>query len=184
MASGLLRRIALGLAMGAALCALRGHCSKCTGGHCPLTAHPLRGAVFGAVIGLLLSVTSRSGPPIQPRPEDSAVLAIDGQAAFQRQVREADQPVMVDFYSDGCPPCRALAPLVEELAEEYRGRARVCKVNLDRQSSMARPFEIQGIPAVLFFRDGREVQRLVGLRQKEEYTAVLEDLLAETQAGG
>jgi thioredoxin 1 len=85
--------------------------------------------------------------------------------------------VLVDFYSNSCPPCRQLAPTVEQLAEEYEGRAVVCKVNVEKAQALARQYGIQGIPAVLFFKQGQETQRLVGLRPKSAYEQVLDRLV-------
>jgi thioredoxin len=83
----------------------------------------------------------------------------------------------VDFYSNSCPPCRQLAPTIEILAEEYLGRAVVYKVNVARVPDLARRYGIQGIPAVLFFTGGKEVQRLIGLQPRSSYTDVFDKLI-------
>jgi len=83
----------------------------------------------------------------------------------------------VDFYSDSCPPCRRLAPTIEELAREYEGRAVVVKVNVVNVPDLARRYGIQGIPAVLFFVGGEPVSRMVGLQSKDAYTKVLDGLV-------
>ena len=104
-------------------------------------------------------------------------MHIDNVADFERHVLNATAPVLVDFYSNSCPPCRKLAPTVEELAEEYEGRAVVCKINVEKAQPLARQYGIQAIPAVVFFRQGQETQRLVGLKPKSAYAQVLDELI-------
>ena len=103
-------------------------------------------------------------------------MQIDNGTDFERYVLKAERPVLVDFYSDSCPPCRKLAPTIEILAEEYDGRAVVCKINVEQVPDVARQYGIQGIPAVLFFSGGQEVQRLVRLQPRDVYTEVLDKL--------
>ena len=109
--------------------------------------------------------------------DDSAIIHIDNVADFERLVLNANAPVLVDFYSNSCPPCRMLAPTVEQLAEEHEGRAVVCKVNVDMARPLARQHGIQAVPAVLFFKQGRETERLVGLKPKSAYAHVLDRLI-------
>jgi thioredoxin 1 len=187
-------QLVVGLLIGGSLGALMGYFGKCTTGACPLTANPWRGGFVGAAIGGLFAFSagcsSRSGERIAS-PVSAAVdsAAASGQAgplhlgsaeAFERVVLKADRPVLVDFYADWCSPCRMLAPTIEKLAKEYQGRVIVCKVNVDNLSSIAGQYGIQGIPAVLVFDKGKEVQRLVGLRSASEYTKVLDRLLGHT----
>ena len=82
--------------------------------------------------------------------------------SFQRTIAESDLPVLVDFYADWCAPCKMMAPLVDELAARYQGRAMVAKVNTDRAQRVAESFGIRGIPTTIVFRDGKEVAREVG----------------------
>ena len=94
---------------------------------------------------------------------------------FEREVLSADKPVLVDFYADWCRPCRQLAPTIGQLAAQYEGRAVVSKVNVDRHPELAGRYGIQGIPAILFFKDGQEVQRLVGVHPASTYASVLDE---------
>ena len=107
---------------------------------------------------------------------ESAALNVDSTEDFERFVLSAEHPVLVDFYSNSCPPCRRLAPTIEELATEYQDRAVVCKVNVDRARELAGRYGIQGIPAVLFFVDGEPIRRLVGLQSRDTYAKVLDEL--------
>jgi thioredoxin 1 len=173
----------MGLLIGGALGALLGYFGKCSTGTCPLTANPYRGALIGALMGGVLAFSSASPRTYADTDtEGQAAMHIDTVADFQSQVLNAAVPVMVDFYSNSCPPCRALAPTVEELAEKYEGRAVVCKVNVGKAYDLARQYGIQAIPAVVFFNGGQETKRLVGLRPKDEYTSVLDSMIASSTA--
>ncbi len=86
--------------------------------------------------------------------------------------------VLVDFWACWCGPCKMLAPSVEELSEEYDGRATVCKVDVDECPELASRFGIMSIPTVLFFKDGELKQKVVGYHMKREYAAILDTLLA------
>lgn len=179
MHRAMLIQLALGLLIGGGLGAMMGYFGKCSSGACPLTANPYRGGFIGALIGGMLAfsgVSSRANP--EGKEGGYAAVQIENAADFDRLVLKAEQPVLVDFYSNGCPPCRRLAPTIEEFAEEYQGRAVVAKVNVDRVPELARRYGIQGIPAVLFFDKGAETQRLVGLRPRNAYTEVLDGLLS------
>ncbi len=81
---------------------------------------------------------------------------------FSQQVVESSRPVLVDFWADWCAPCRAVAPVVERLAEELEGRLTVGKVNVDDEPELARSYAIRSIPALLVFRDGEVVEQIVG----------------------
>ncbi|MBP8911216.1 MAG: thioredoxin [Phycisphaerae bacterium] len=97
---------------------------------------------------------------------------------FDTLVLRAGQPVLVDFYSPTCGPCRMLAPTIAKLAEQYEGRAGVYKVNVEALPELASRYGIQGVPSVLFFQKGEEVNRLVGLRPQDAYSVVLDRLLS------
>jgi thioredoxin 1 len=184
-------QLVVGLLIGGSLGAVMGYFGKCTTGACPLTANPWRGGLIGAALGGLFAFSagsSRPGERIASPVSETADPAVgSGQAiplhigsaeAFERVVLKADRPVLVDFYADWCGPCRMLAPAIEKLAKEYQGRIIVCKVNVDNLSSVAGQYGIQGIPAVLVFDKGKEVERLVGVRSQSEYARVLDKLVA------
>ena len=88
------------------------------------------------------------------------------EAEFDQQVLEATTPVVVDFWAPWCGPCRMVAPILEELAGEYEGRVTIAKVNTDENQSVAGRFGIRGIPTMIFFNGGQEVDRVVGALPK------------------
>ena len=96
---------------------------------------------------------------------------------FQVEVLDADEPVLVDFWAPWCMPCLQLAPLIEELADDYAGRARVGKVNIDDNRDVAVKYGIDAIPTVLVFKGGQIVKMLQGLSGKEQFTSVLDEQL-------
>ncbi len=176
MQKAILIQLALGLLIGGSLGAVLGYFGKCTTGTCPLTANPWRGAFMGALIGGLFAFSAGSSRSVPQAGQEHASLLIGSTEDFDRQVLNADKPVLVDFYADWCGPCRQLAPTIEQLARQYEGRAIVSKVNVDRHPELAGRYGIQSIPAVLFFKDGREVQRLVGVHSESTYATVLDKL--------
>jgi thioredoxin 1 len=177
MQKAMLIQVAAGLLIGGALGALLGYFGKCTTGTCPLTANPWRGGFLGAMIGGVLAFSAAGSRPSDEGSKSGySAVHVANEAEFERLVLQAKQPVLVDFYSNGCGPCRMLAPTVERLAEDYESRAVVCKVNVDELTSLAQRYAISAIPAVLFFKDGREVQRVIGLRDRAAYTTVLDRL--------
>ena len=85
---------------------------------------------------------------------------------------------LVDMYADWCGPCQRIAPIVEELAHEYEGKANITKLDVDASGDIAQEFGVMSIPTILFFRDGKLVEKLVGLQDKEALVSVLEKHLA------
>ena len=82
--------------------------------------------------------------------------------------------VLVDCWATWCGPCKMLGPIIDELAEEFAGRAKVCKVDVDNNKDIARRFKVMSIPTVIILENGEEINRLVGVKEKEEYAAALE----------
>ncbi len=92
---------------------------------------------------------------------------------FEAEVLRSDIPVLVDFWAPWCGPCRMLAPTVEQLAEEYEGKAKVCKVNVDDEGDLAAQFGIASIPTVLVFKNGEVTDTSVGVKTKAQLAAML-----------
>ena len=86
---------------------------------------------------------------------------------FAEAVLESEQPVLVDFWAQWCGPCRSLAPIVDALAEQYAGTARIMKLNVDDNPEVVSRYQVQAIPTLILFRDGEEKQRMVGVSRKE-----------------
>ncbi len=92
---------------------------------------------------------------------------------FEQEVLTSDIPVLVDFWATWCGPCRMLAPVVEEIAEEYDGKVKVCKVNVDEEEDLAIRFGVSSIPTLLVFKNGELVDTSVGFATKEQIEAML-----------
>ncbi len=86
--------------------------------------------------------------------------------------------VLVDFWAPWCGPCRMIAPVIEELAEEYDGKAKICKVNTDEEQEIAVKFGIRSIPTLIFMKDGQVVDQIVGAQSKQVLAEKLDSLLA------
>jgi len=172
-------QLAVGLLIGGGIGAALGYFGKCATGTCPLTANPLRGGMFGALFGGLLAY-SAGAPRWTAQGSEAPHLQVASSEDFENQLLQAQQPVLVDFYSTTCGPCRMLAPTIEKLAEQYEGRAVVLKVNVDRLPELASRYGIQGVPSVLFFQGGKEIGRLIGLRPHGAYSEVLDRLISPT----
>lgn len=95
---------------------------------------------------------------------------------FEKEVLQSNVPVLVDFWAPWCGPCRMLSPMIAELGSEYGARAKICKLNTDENPDVATRFQISAIPALLFFKGGKLVEQLTGVRPKPEVKSVLDRL--------
>ena len=98
--------------------------------------------------------------------------------SFQDEVIHSDVPVVVDFWATWCPPCRAVAPILDELAEEYAGRIKIVKVDTDENPNLAMAYGITSIPTMNFFKSGELVKSVVGARPKPALTALFDEVIA------
>jgi thioredoxin 1 len=99
-------------------------------------------------------------------------------ANFEAEVVKCNIPVLVDFWAPWCGPCRMIGPVIDELAKEYAGKVKVCKLNTDENQDIAAKYQISAIPTILLFKGGKLAQQLVGLQPKEELKKQLDELLA------
>ena len=95
---------------------------------------------------------------------------------FADEVMKSEIPVLIDFYAEWCGPCRMMAPVVEQFAEEYDGRVKIGKINVDEESELAERFGVQSIPSFIFIKDGKVVDRVTGAMPKPVLKGYLDDL--------
>ena len=94
--------------------------------------------------------------------------------SFERDVLQSEKPVLVDFWAEWCGPCRMLTPTVEAIAEQYSDKAAVLKLNVDENPATAATYGIRGIPTLILFSEGKEVERVVGAISKESISRMIE----------
>jgi thioredoxin 1 len=95
---------------------------------------------------------------------------------FNQEVLQAQGPVLVDFWAPWCGPCRMMAPVLEKMVDKFQGKLKIAKLNTDENPSTAGNYQITGIPSLLVFKNGEEVQRIVGFHPEQEMTRILEAL--------
>ena len=93
---------------------------------------------------------------------------------FENEVMKSDIPVLIDFWAPWCGPCRMMGPIIEQLAEEYEGKAKVGKVNVDEEGELSQAFGVMSIPTIVLIKDGKVVKQAVGARPKTEVEAMLQ----------
>ncbi|MGI6669019.1 MAG: thioredoxin [Acetivibrionales bacterium] len=93
---------------------------------------------------------------------------------FDQVVLNSDKPVIVDFWASWCGPCRMVAPIMEQLAQEYNGKAVIGKVNVDEESDLAAKFRIMSIPTIILFKNGQAADKIIGVRPKSDFEELLD----------
>ena len=93
---------------------------------------------------------------------------------FENEVMKSNIPVLIDFCAPWCGPCRMMGPIIEQLAEEYEGKAKVGKVNVDEEGELSQAFGVMSIPTIVLIKDGKVVKQAVGARPKTEVEAMLQ----------
>lgn len=130
---------------------------------------PLGGMIFGAAIGVAVVFAF-----FRPK---GTITEIQSKEHFEQVVLKAEKPVVVDFFATWCGPCQMLAPRMEDLANDYRGKVDFVKVDIDKLKSLKNHYDIEGYPTVLIFYKGVEMARIPGLQEKETYKNVIEKIL-------
>jgi len=98
-------------------------------------------------------------------------------ANFETEVMKSNVPVLVDFWAEWCPPCRAMSPIVESLATKFSGNAKIVKLNVDDNPSVTQRFGIKGIPTMIVFKGGKEAERVVGATNEGAISRLIEEQL-------
>ena len=93
---------------------------------------------------------------------------------FKKEVLESEKTVLVDFYADWCGPCKMMSPVVENIAEELEGKAKVCKINIDEAGDIAAQYGVMSIPTFIVFKQGKPVKTTVGVQSEEELRKIVE----------
>lgn len=97
--------------------------------------------------------------------------------SFAGEVLKSEIPVLADFYSDSCIPCKRLSPVLAELEEEFEGRLKIAKININFDTELAEKYDVQSAPTLVFFENGEEIERIRGLVRKDDIKEVVEPLL-------
>lgn len=108
----------------------------------------------------------------------SVDMVVVNKANFQKEVLEANLPVIVDFWAEWCGPCKMLAPVIEEMAKEFKGKLKVAKLDVDESPELAGKYRVMSIPTVLFFKAGKVVEQHVGFSGKEIIRGKVQKFLA------
>ena len=150
------------LMIGGGLGAALGYFGKCSSGTCPLTSTWWRGAIYGAVLGLMFHFLLGNGSSASMNQSTPSVKRIN-ESQFEAEVAQATSPVVVDFYAPWCGPCKRLSPMLDEMAGSLTNKVKFVKINVDEANALAQRLEIEGVPTLVFFKGGKIVDRLVGL---------------------
>ena len=159
------------ITIGAVIGGIIGYYGKCSTGQCPLTSTPWGGAIWGGLLASIIALTIFNKPPKVP--DAPTIVKVTAAAEFATLLAESQQPILVDFYADWCGPCRNLAPLINKLSDDFSGRAKIVKINIDNAAELAQKYQVSSIPCVIIFNQGKETDRFVGVRLYQDYSNAL-----------
>lgn len=160
-----LMKVAIGAALGAAL----GYFGQCSSGTCPLTSTWWRGALYGSAMGLVFTLVAT--PSSTPKSVSANMMPVVGELQFGTEVLQAIGPVVVDFHAPWCGPCKAMAPILEGMADEMKGSVKFVKVDVDKNPALASRYQIKGVPTLMLFKGGEPRDTIVGMTQAGELRA-------------
>ena len=98
-------------------------------------------------------------------------------ASFKSEVTDSPIPVLVDFWAPWCGPCKMIAPVLEEIAQEYDGKAKIVKINIDDNQNTPAQFGVRSIPTLILFKNGNEVEKIIGAQGKDKLKALIDSAL-------
>ena len=98
-------------------------------------------------------------------------------ASFKSEVTDSPVPVLVDFWAPWCGPCKMIAPVLEEIAQEYEGKAKIVKINIDDNQNTPAQFGVRSIPTLILFKNGQEVEKIIGAQGKDKLTSLIDSAL-------
>ena len=98
-------------------------------------------------------------------------------ASFKTEVSDSPLPVLVDFWAPWCGPCKMITPVLEELAQEYDGKAKIVKINIDDNQNTPAQFGVRSIPTLILFKNGNEVEKIIGAQSKDKLKAIIDSAL-------
>jgi len=168
-------RLAIGAALGALIGGVVGYFGKCSTGTCPLTSSPWSGAVFGALIGVMMAQTlaGRTSAPAVTGPPPANLREVASEEEFNRVLGEARGPVLVDFFATWCGPCRRMMPELHSVAAQKADELTVLKVDIDKMPKLAQRYGVQGVPTLFVIEKNEIRQKAVGFRTAEQINALI-----------
>lgn len=153
------------------------NCFAPIGSHaCCRNANARRSAIRNILVPRATPRLQRPNDKVDEAPPVVAEPVTVTDADFEQLVLRSPIPVLVVFGAAWCPPCRALAPTIDELAKDYQGRIIVAKLDVDDNPKSLEEYRVREVPTLLLFRDGQEVERVLGLKSKEELSQLLDSL--------